>query len=38
MSRHLVDVYASWVPLDDPRLIGQLSYAETSRGGVFSFS
>lgn len=38
MKRQLVDVYASWMPLETPLLIGQLSYAETSRGGVFSFS
>ena len=38
MNRHVVDVYASWMPVDDPLLIGQLTYAESNRGGVFSFA
>ena len=38
MSRHAVDVYADWMPIDSPLLIGQLTFSESSRGGVFSFS
>ena len=38
MSRHVVDVYANWMPIDCPLLIGQLTFSESSRGGVFSFS
>ena len=38
MSRSVVDVYASWLPIDTSILIGQLTFAETSRGGVFSFA
>lgn len=38
MKRQVVDVYASWVPIESPLLIGQLTFAETSRGGVFSFT
>lgn len=38
MNRQLVDVFASWMPINPPLLIGQLTFAETSRGGVFSFS
>lgn len=38
MSRSVVDVYASWLPIDASILIGQLTFAETSRGGVFSFA
>ena len=38
MNRQVVDVYASWVPVDEPLLIGQLTFAESSRGGVFSFA
>lgn len=38
MKRHEVEVYADWVPLDTSLFIGQLSFAETNRGGVFSFS
>lgn len=38
MSRSLVDVYAAWRPISPPLLIGQLTFAETSRGGVFSFA
>lgn len=38
MTRHIVDVYASWLPIDSPLLTGQLMFAETSRGGVFSFA
>ncbi|MFH4263480.1 type II toxin-antitoxin system HipA family toxin, partial [Acinetobacter baumannii] len=28
----------SWLPIDSPLLTGQLMFAETSRGGVFSFT
>ncbi|MDR6984444.1 serine/threonine-protein kinase HipA [Rheinheimera pacifica] len=38
MSRTAVEVYASWMPIAAPLLIGQLTFAETSRGGVFSFA
>lgn len=37
MNRCVVDVYADWVPHIIPSLTGKLTYAETSRGGVFSF-
>ncbi|MBK7301274.1 MAG: type II toxin-antitoxin system HipA family toxin [Moraxellaceae bacterium] len=38
MSRELVEVYADWYPIEQPVLIGQLAYSDSSRGGVFSFS
>ncbi|MFC7369021.1 hypothetical protein [Vreelandella zhaodongensis] len=38
MSRELVEVYADWHPIEQPLLIGQLAYSDSSRGGVFSFS
>lgn len=38
MSRQLVEVYADWHPIEQPLLIGQLAYSESSRGGVFSFA
>ena len=38
MSRWTVNVYASWVPIEEPLLIGELTFSETSRGGVFSFA
>ncbi|MBB1528065.1 type II toxin-antitoxin system HipA family toxin [Pectobacterium carotovorum subsp. carotovorum] len=38
MSRSIVEVYASWMPIDTPLLVGHLTFAETSRGGVFSFA
>lgn len=38
MSRKEVKVYASWIPIESPKLIGQLTFSETSRGGIFSFS
>lgn len=38
MSRQLVDVYASWMPIENPLLIGHLTFSETARGGVFSFT
>jgi serine/threonine-protein kinase HipA len=38
MTRHVVDVYASWIPINPPLLAGQLMFAETSRGGAFSFA
>lgn len=38
MSRHAVEVYASWMPLDEPLLVGQLTFSETSRGGIFGFA
>lgn len=34
----LVDVYASWMPLHAPLLVGQLRFAESTRGGVFGFA
>lgn len=38
MSRELVEVYADWHPIEQPLLIGQLAYSDSSRGGVFSFA
>lgn len=38
MSRESVEVYADWHPLEQPILIGQLAYSDSSRGGVFSFA
>jgi len=38
MSRQTVEVYASWMPIHPPLLAGQLMFAETNRGGVFSFA
>jgi serine/threonine-protein kinase HipA len=38
MSRHIVDVYADWTPIASPVLAGQLTFAETNRGGIFSFA
>lgn len=38
MSRTVIDAYASWVPIEKPMRIGQLTFAETTRGGVFSFA
>ncbi|MBD1390136.1 type II toxin-antitoxin system HipA family toxin [Neiella sp. HB171785] len=38
MSRDIVEVYADWQPIEAPLLIGLLSYSDSSRGGVFSFS
>jgi len=38
MSRQIVDVYAHWIPIGEPLLIGHLSFSHTGRGGVFSFS
>ncbi|MEQ9901034.1 type II toxin-antitoxin system HipA family toxin [Pectobacterium punjabense] len=38
MSRSIVEVYASWIPIDTSLLVGHLTFAETSRGGVFSFT
>lgn len=38
MSRTTVDVYASWIPIKAPLLIGQLTFADSSRGGIFSFT
>jgi serine/threonine-protein kinase HipA len=38
VSRANVDVYASWVPIEVPLLIGQLTFAQTTRDGVFSFA
>ena len=38
MSRVVVEAYASWVPIEKPMKIGQLTFAETTRGGVFSFA
>lgn len=38
MSRRMVEVYAGWMPLDAPLLVGQLTFSESSRGGIFSFA
>ena len=38
MSRDIVEVYADWQPIKAPLLIGQLTYSDSSRGGVFSFA
>ena len=38
MSREIVEVYADWQPIETPLLIGQLTYSDSSRGGVFSFA
>ena len=38
MNRSKVEVYTSWIPAHEPLLAGQLTFAETSRGGVFSFA
>ncbi len=38
MSREIVEVYADWQPIEAPLLIGQLTYSDSSRGGVFSFT
>lgn len=38
MSRQVVEVYASWMPIATPVPLGQLTFAESSRGGVFSFA
>lgn len=38
MSSEVVEVYADWQPIEAPLLIGQLTYSDSSRGGVFSFA
>lgn len=38
MSREVVEVYADWHPIEEPLLLGHLTYSDSSRGGVFSFS
>jgi serine/threonine-protein kinase HipA len=38
MNRTLVDVYAARMPIETLILIGQLTFSETSRGGIFSFA
>jgi serine/threonine-protein kinase HipA len=38
MSREIIEVYADWRPIDEPQLVGQLAYSDSSRGGVFSFA
>lgn len=38
MSHEIVEVYADWQPIEAPLLIGQLTYSDSSRGGVFSFA
>lgn len=38
MNRTTVEVYAGWMPIDAPLLIGQLTFSETNRGSVFSFA
>ncbi|MEC8011552.1 MAG: HipA domain-containing protein [Pseudomonadota bacterium] len=38
MSRAVVDVFAHWSPIANPLKVGQLTYVDTSRSGVFSFS
>ncbi|EPJ47586.1 MAG: hypothetical protein OFPII_11560 [Osedax symbiont Rs1] len=37
MSRDSVEVYGHWQPIEQPLLIGLLTFSHTSRGGVFSF-
>lgn len=37
MSREIIEVYAHWQPIAEPLLVGHLSYADSSRGGVFGF-
>lgn len=37
MKREIVEVYAHWQPITEPLLVGYLSYADSSRGGVFGF-
>lgn len=38
MSRAVVEVYAAWDAVATPLLAGKLTFAQTSRGGVFSFA
>lgn len=38
MSREIVEVYANWIPITEPVLVGNLTFSNTGRGGVFSFS
>ncbi|WP_044410096.1 type II toxin-antitoxin system HipA family toxin [Thiomicrospira microaerophila] len=38
MSREIVQVYADWYPIKAPVLVGHLTYSDSSRGGVFSFT
>jgi len=38
MSQLKVDVYGSWMPIKSPVLVGKLSFAETARGSIFSFT
>lgn len=38
MNREVVEVYADWHPIEEPLLLGHLTYSDSSRGGVFSFS
>jgi serine/threonine-protein kinase HipA len=38
MSRELLEVYADWQPIDEPLLVGVLTFSDSSRGGVFSFA
>ncbi|RVU31967.1 type II toxin-antitoxin system HipA family toxin [Rheinheimera riviphila] len=37
MSQQFVDLYASWLPIAEPLLLGRLGFAETGRSSVFSF-
>ena len=38
MSRDVIEVYADWLPIVKPLLLGHLTYSDSNRGGVFSFS
>lgn len=38
MNREIIEVYADWHPIDTPKRIGLLTFSESTRGGVFSFS
>ncbi|MFZ3191603.1 MAG: type II toxin-antitoxin system HipA family toxin [Moraxellaceae bacterium] len=37
MTRMVVEVFADWLSIQSALLIGQLTFAQSSRGGVFSF-
>ena len=38
MSRDVIEVYADWLPIEESLLLGHLTYSDSNRGGVFSFS
>ena len=38
MSRDVIEVYADWLPIEKPLLLGHLTYSDSNRGGAFSFS